>query len=303
VRNPSPARDALLRSYAEAAFEKLLAWAWKQDPKYLEWSLSTLYVERGGQLFPLRVIPWWKVDASLAPKHPLRGVKVLVGGNSPDAAMGSLTDDPNHGLLLTLWGVLGTPTGLAKLGPGIRNARGIFIHEYVHLLDRLRIQPEAWRRMSRGRRVGPGRHDEAYFLSPQEFNAYYQEGFNRFEDSFRSLLAQRPVLESQGARMTPELLRHAIRRSTVRRRSKFGESVWEKLAIDAEQYLDWDRLRFRLDDYWHGGFLEFVRKDPAMKRRFLKRLRLDFESWKARQMAWLGPLWAVVADLDQGVVR
>lgn len=84
--------------------------------------------------------------------------------------------------------------------------------------------------------------------------------------------------------------------AAILRRPDLAEAVWEKIAIDLDQFLEWDKIRFRLEEWWHGGFLGFVRGDPAMKRRFLKRLRVDFEAWRAAQLAWLRPLWDVVRE-------
>jgi hypothetical protein len=195
-------------------------------------------------------------------------------------------------LCLGSWEVF-TSTERGALVPNVTYMRKTFVHEFTHYLDHLRYGVPLKMR-KRPARVGGDEHGAGYFLSPAEFNAYYQEGFASFLDDWAHLLARRPVLEAQGSRMTPAGLQAAIRRFP-----KLGEAVWEKFAIDMEQFLDWDKVRFKLEEWWSSGFIHFVRRDPAMKRRFLKRLRVNHEAWRTEQLAWLNPLWQVVKDADQ----
>lgn len=107
-------------------------------------------------------------------------------------------------------------------------------------------------------------HPETYFKSSTEFNAYYQQGFDLLIQKFNNLLSKQDF-------------------------------------IGAGSLLYWDNTRFNLEKFWHQDFLRYIRKDSPMWRRFLKRLRMDFENWAEQAQVQLSDAEGAEDIIPDGV--
>jgi hypothetical protein len=79
--------------------------------------------------------------------------------------------------------VLIAPFGTKHLATRITGAKKIFVHEFIHYLDQHRYKGQVPESGAMLRKKAFG----AYYNSPAEFNAFYQEGANEVLDTVRTV--------------------------------------------------------------------------------------------------------------------
>lgn len=285
VGNPSPERDRTIRAVATEALRKLLSWA--ADPENTQRLVRTDLPRYGA----VHTIPWRAIDPK-APA-PLRRL-VIAFADSPVTARGSFLqvgDYDRPGVVepwIALWHAY-KPSDASGLYYGIEPYSSTFVHEFVHFLDSRR-QGEAWAKSATRAEKKSQKASvdyDAYVTTPEEWNAHYQQGFFALEEDFRKQLPGRGSVEKlrRFAAMWPDKI----------------PGYRDKIAWDAREYLHWDYLRERLDRFWGHGFLAAMLSDPERKKRFLKRLRVDFEAWKQRSAAQILALWRALPPPEEDV--
>lgn len=66
----------------------------------------------------------------------------------------------------------------------IKKNKSIIVHEYIHKLDTVRIRKNSPNYVAKSGRYHKNKQLDKYFNSPEEFNAYYQQGVEKLWDMF-----------------------------------------------------------------------------------------------------------------------
>lgn len=163
--------DAALRARAVRAYEDVVAWTKANAEK-----LST-YQELAR--FHGWAVPFEVMAGERSREHDFPPLLVVFGDQRQNAGLG--TAPSSHGLVSVLiWPVLKAPFDATYIDTRVTglHARTMFVHEFTHFIDSLRRkagQSQSATKSRAGDMAG-------YFQTPDEFNAYYQEGADRLED-------------------------------------------------------------------------------------------------------------------------
>lgn len=257
-RNPLPERDAEARRQARQYYDQLLTAVTRGS---LWRHLEPITVVVRGRNVPGLALPWSIVDPDITEDHPLANLEIIFTYQKSSANASFFPPVNQYPMAILLYNCIYNVKGYEdKLRQS--ETRESMIHEFTHLLDHQRRQRKILSYIDSS--------DPRYFTSPSEFNAYYQTGFHQLEQAF-----------TDRVRWTPTSLTAMLRRL-------YSTNSFKEVAVkvdddltSAGKLLIWDNVRFNLERYWHKDFIQSLRKDPAWLQRFLKRLRLDFEAWKA----------------------
>lgn len=250
-RNPSPDRDSSFRRQASQAYDQFLALISQPNFNY-----EKVEVVRASDSKLMKGII-----------IPFQGkLRIVLLGERSEPRRGSFGESEGNPAII-LYQALKAPGSLEGLAERISSEenRSTFIHEYVHFLDFLRRKTKlpvsvSWE--SQG--------FDAYYSSSSEFNAYYQQGFDALNQALK-----------RGLRVkTEESMRAWLIRAQQQGRLVEAASEIEDVLLEIGRLLDWDNIRFNLERYWQPSFIRSLKQNQKMWRRFLKRLRMDFEAWK-----------------------
>lgn len=259
-KNPDPERDSFKRQDARRHYEKLVAAL--QRPKISQY-FEAITLVFGSTEIKGMALPWYVVDPKIGPSDPLYWLEIIFSYEQKGNAKASFIPPINtSSMAIVIFDA--KYSAFHGYQRALEEARTSFIHEFVHLQDSLRYKRKKLSYIKSD--------DPRYFTTPSEFNAYYQAGFDALETTFESHL-----------RWTPESLR-----AFLNRQSGNDSFVGTAKAIDAElvaagKLLCWDNIRFGLSKFWHESFIAALRTKPTWFKRFLKRLRVDFEAWSEQQ--------------------
>lgn len=264
--NPSPARDRYMRRLAEAQWERIHDWLSKNTKTAsLAGNAYWKAINVGGG--DAQALGWR--TSTIDPEGPddliVAFASTLQRGSNVGGQM-SYTTDKKFAVIL-LYGTFAKSIKVDKPTPAVlkaimkfpkkfRELKHIFVHEFTHFLDGRRSKApraaiESYSTDALLKRGGP----KAYFLSPPEFNAYYQEGFHAFEAAVRSKKASADM---------EQLMRPT------------GAFLMPSPGLPA-------RHARGLDAYWNTVFMTAIMSDPSMRKRFLKRLAMDVQALNERR--------------------
>jgi len=260
--NPSPERDHQFRVEAERAWQALVKFITTQG-SLNDW--ATYVDPHLGTRNKGATIPWRLIEPSSDYDNL---IIVLPRSTKKQSIAGYFTwgkDNMEPGRTLAFIFLYGVSPQKGKIinPTTLLSRRTVFIHEFIHFLDHIRAKPT----FSKRKRAS-GKQDREYYLSPVEFNAYYQQGFDAFEERFWQDTKWTP---------SPRHLEEGRALDEARR-----VLTWARI-----HYLYWETLAANFYRFWDPVFLAHLRSDPSMWRKFLKRVRLDFEAWKIRAEQYL----------------
>lgn len=231
--NPSPVRDHEQRAHSLRLFDRLVT----QVQNNQEMSQSSIGAP-GSYVIRLR--------------GGLRDLYVVLTPGGGEEKGGALAFTPDKtAAIIILYGVLRAPGDLTYADTRLSSFKNVFVHEAQHYQDWKRtgyLSPGGSKKhLARGGASGT----KAYHQSPEEWNAYYQEGWAGYEDFIRGVQAH------------PALAKH------------HGEKVYS-----------WEHLIQNLSKWWPWTWLGDIMNDPKrtdLRKKFFRRLRGDFDHMQERQ--------------------
>jgi hypothetical protein len=259
--NPDPERDRALRAEALRRWGLLRTWLTNTTRARMKASMLPVQLGRysGAVWFQ------WAATIDPASRNPVdTAITIGLGPTNPERPMspGSFFSLPSpapfadRGYLhfLILNGVLKKAHDLTRVETRVVGFKEVFVHETIHLLDRLRWSPAGWpAAMASYQKAQKTPH--GYHRHPLEWNAYYQAGWQQVED----------------------FMQVKARIETVRPGASLG--------LGATLARGWDEVRTNLSSFWPLDWITSIRTDPKLWKKFLARARRAYDAavptWRA----------------------